>query len=215
MMNRVTTIQQLKRVPKKVWNVACGFALLVGSLVIVSLAVSNVVAHQGYETVAFAKPAAVIRTIRQADVNQFGSRVSNAFGIEHTVATEFADWILEASERQGIAPELLASLVITESSFRKNARSHGEQDDHDQQLVQQRQAFCGAKDLTDPEQNIYCGAQILSHLLERCDGDQDCALGAYNIGPYSQREGAAKRYVAKIDRYLLTLEEADERETSL
>lgn len=207
--------QRLQRVPKTVWSVAAGCGLLVGSLLVVSLAVAHVVAPQGYVTVAFAKPVPMVRTIRQADVHQFGSRVSTAFGIEQKVATEFADWIIEASERQGIAPELLASLVITESSFRKHARSNVGAVGPTQIRPDFWSAFCGAKDLTDPEQNVYCGAQILSHLLERCDGDQTCALAAYNVGPYAKREGAAKRYVAKIDRYLDSLAAAEESETSL
>ena len=214
-MNIRNTIQRLQRVPKTAWSVTFGFAMLVGSLLVISFAVAHVVAPQGYQTVAFAKPTAFIRTIRQADVHQFGARVSHAFGIEHKIAAEFADWILEASERQGIAPELLASLVITESSFRKHATSNVGAVGPTQIRPDFWRAFCGAKDLTDPEQNIYCGAQVLSHLLERCEGNQACALAAYNVGPYGRREGAAKRYVAKIDRYLSSLEQVEYSETSL
>ena len=59
--------------------------------------------------------------------------------------------------------------------------------------------FCGSSNLLDPAENIYCGAQVLSHLKDRC-GDELCALKAYNIGLYSDRIQAAWRYVAKIDR---------------
>lgn len=219
-MNVYSTIQRIQRAPKSLWAATLGFPVRVGVLVgvgvavslVVSLAVYNVVVHQGYETIAFAKPATVIRTIRQHDVAQFGSRVSNAFGIEGQVANEFADWILEASERQGITPELLASLVVTESSFRKHARSNVGAIGPTQIRPDYWGNFCGTKDLTDPEQNIYCGAQVLSHLLERCEGDQSCALSAYNVGLYAKHGGAAKRYVAKIDRYLSTLAKV---ETSL
>ena len=208
-MNAKSVIDHVRRVPSFIWSTTCGFGLLIGSLTIVSLAVSHVVAPQGFETVSMAKPAAVIRTIRQHDVAQFGSKVSNAFGIKDQVAHEFADWILEASERQGLSPELLASLVVTESSFRKYARSNVGAVGPTQVRPDYWGTFCGAKDdLTDPEQNIYCGAQVLSHLFERCEGDRSCALAAYNVGPYAKREAAAKRYVAKIDRYLLSLENA-------
>ncbi len=197
-----------RQVPTSIYACVGAFVSLVGSLVVLSLAVSNVIAHQGYQTIAMAKPAAMIRTIRQTDVEQFGNKVSYAFGIDDNVATEFADWILEASERQHIAPELLASLVITESSFRKHARSNVGAIGPAQIRPDYWASFCGTSDLADPEQNIYCGAQILSYLLERCDGDQACALAAYNVGPYADREHAARRYVSKIDRYLDSLENA-------
>ena len=180
-MTPAATLKKIQQdVPRALWSAVAGFGFLIGSLVVVSLAVANVVAPQGYQTVAFAKPAAMIRTIRQNDVHQFGSKVSSAFGIKNEVATEFADWILEASERQDITPELLASLVITESSFRKHARSNVGAVGPTQVRPDYWGNFCGAKDLTDPEQNIYCGAQVLGYLLERCEGDQDCALAAYN-----------------------------------
>lgn len=196
------------RIPSKVYGSLLGGFFLVGSLLLVSLAVSNVIAPQGTEMYAMAKPVATQRVIRQQEVSQFGTKVSSAFGIKHETAHEFADWILEASERQHIAPELLASLVITESSFRKHVRSNVGAVGPAQVRPDYWGKFCGNNDLTDPEQNIYCGAQILSYLLERCDGDQACALAAYNVGPYAKRENAARRYVTKIDRYLNSLEEA-------
>lgn len=181
-------------------------ALTPAFLIVTSLAVSNVIAPQGTVVVAMAKPVANYRTIHQADVAQFGDRVSEAFGIRNHVAHEFAGWILEAAERQHIAPELLASLVVTESSFRKEARSNVGAIGPAQIRPDYWSSFCGTSELHDPEQNIYCGAQILRHLLERCDGDQVCALSAYNVGPYANRQAAANRYVAKIDRYLDSLE---------
>ena len=58
---------------------------------------------------------------------------------------------------------------------------------------------------TDPEQNIYCGAQVLAHLRDVCGGDS-CALAAYNTGINSEREQAGKRYVSKIDYHRAKLE---------
>ena len=196
----------LSRAPRAAYRSAVAFVLLVGGMMTLSFTISNVVVHQGYETVALATPAADGRLIRQAEVTQFGNRVSSAFGIQSQVATEFADWILEASERQQLPPELLASLVVTESSFRKSARSHVGAIGPAQVRPEYWSDFCGTQDLHDPEQNVYCGAQVLSHLMERCDGDKACALAAYNVGPYARRENAAKRYVKKIDRYLSSFE---------
>ena len=190
------------QVPRAVFACTAVFAGLMGVLTLLSFSLANVVAHQGYEKVAFAMPAASARLIRQAEVAHFGSRVSDAFGVKHHVATEFADWIIEASERQQLAPELLASLVVTESSFRKTARSNVGAIGPTQVRPDYWGEFCGQADLHDPEQNIYCGAQVLGHLLERCEGDTACALAAYNVGPYASRAAAASRYLKKIDKYM-------------
>ncbi len=200
--SQTSLVHALSRAPRAAYCGAMAFVLLVGGMMTLSYTISNVIVPQGYETVALATPAADGRLIRQAEVTQFGHRVSSAFGIQNQLATEFADWILEASERQQLPPELLASLVVTESSFRKSARSHVGAIGPAQVRPEYWSDFCGTQDLHDPEQNVYCGAQVLSHLMERCDGDQVCALSAYNIGPYSKRTRAAERYVNKIDRYL-------------
>ncbi len=195
-------------VPRAIYAAAGAFAGVVMALMALSFSLGNVVSHQGFETVAFATPAHGGRLIRQTEVAHFGQRVSSALGIKNDVAHEFADWILEAAERQHLAPELLASLVVAESSFRKSVRSNVGAIGPTQIRPDYWGDFCGhAEDLHDPEQNVYCGAQVLSHLLERCAGEIDCALAAYNVGPYASREAAANRYVKKIDRYLSSFDE--------
>lgn len=127
------------------------------------------------------------------------------FGVKLPVALEFSDWILEASARQRMEPELIASLVFAESSFRKYAQSHVGAVGPAQVRPHYWGAFCGNADLNDPEENIYCGTQVLGYLLERCEGDQRCALSAYNIGMNSKRFAAGLRYIDKIDRHMQTL----------
>ncbi len=127
------------------------------------------------------------------------------FGVKLPVALEFSDWILEASARQRMEPELIASLVFAESSFRKYAQSHVGAVGPAQVRPHYWGAFCGHADLNDPEENIYCGTQVLGYLLERCDGDRRCALSAYNIGMNSKRFTAGLRYIDKIDRHMQTL----------
>jgi hypothetical protein len=176
----------------------------------VLLGVSAVVSfngiNRGYETIDFAVPAVEQTSMPwHTEVDAFGHKVSQAFGVRRNTATEFAGWIIEASERQGIEPELLASLVLTESSFRKDARSHVGAIGPAQVRPEYWSNFCGSSDLLDPAENIYCGAQVLSHLIDRCGDDTECALQAYNVGPYSSNEQAGRRYVSKIDRYRDTL----------
>lgn len=179
------------------------FKLQAVALAAIAMAVAlvvNVAAPQGYERVAFAIPAPeVVNVPWQSEVDAFGEKVSQAFGLHRSTANEFASWILEASRRQGLEPELLASLVHTESTFRKDALSSVGAIGPAQVRPHFWSGFCGSSNLHDPAENIYCGAQVLSHLRERC-GDDRCALAAYNIGMYSERVQAAHRYVTKIDR---------------
>ncbi|MDH3644036.1 MAG: transglycosylase SLT domain-containing protein [Gammaproteobacteria bacterium] len=173
----------------------------VAAALVVAAGVANLGVHQGFERVAFALPAAEQTQMPwNSEVDAFGHKVAQAFGVRRSTATEFAGWILEASERQELEPELLASLVLTESSFRKDARSHVGAVGPAQVRPEYWSRFCGIANLHDPAENIYCGAQVLSHLKDRC-GDEGCALEAYNVGIYGERAKAARRYVSKIDRY--------------
>ena len=105
-----------------------------------------------------------------------------------------------------IEAELIASLISVESSFRKSVVSHRGAVGPAQVKPKHWQDFCGNNDLYDPEQNVYCGAMILSYLIDRCHGEYGCALSAYNVGFYGDRWQAGKRYIAKIDRRLDTLQ---------
>ena len=134
----------------------------------------------------------------QSEVQEFATRVSAVFGVRQTVALEFSPWILEAASRQQLAPELLAGLVLTESSFRKNVVSPVGAIGPAQVRPEYWSQFCGTTSLDDPAENIYCGAQVLAYYVERC-GAEACALSAYNVGPYTQkRQDAGQRYGAKV-----------------
>lgn len=158
-------------------------------------------ASEGYQLVSFAVPAPERAQIPwEEEVGAFGHRLAAALGVRRSTAMEFAGWILEASERQDLEPDLMASLVLTESSFRKNVRSHVGAVGPAQVRPEFWSQFCGIANLHDPAENIYCGAQVLSHLRDRCGGE-GCALQAYNIGMYGRRVSAGRRYVAKIGYY--------------
>lgn len=166
-------------------------------------ALANVLTHQGYHSVAFAKPA-LPSVPWERRVAAFGGKLSQAFALAPDRAVEFAGWILEAADRQRLDPELIASLVRVESGFRKKARSHVGAIGPAQVRPRFWREFCGGGDLTDPGYNIHCGAQVLAYLAELCGGG-DCALVAYNVGRNSTRKQAARRFVSKIDHNLMQL----------
>ena len=169
--------------------------------------------------VPLALPVAIEAGAWEQERADFAARLVRGYRIDAEVAREFTDWILEASVRQRLAPELVASLVMTESTFRKNVRSAMGAVGPAQVRADLWSAFCGGS-LDEPEQNIYCGAQILAHYMEACARASDsdpkqaelCALRSYNVG-FGNRDNvyfveAAARYVAKIDRYLTPLTQA-------
>ena len=183
------------------WLVLCALTLFAALASVHSISYTP-----EHRVVAFAKPK-IGQLAYDVEVANLGGRITTAFGVQRVKAEEFSYWLIEASERQGISPDVLASLVLTESSFRKNVRSPVGAVGPAQVRPDYWAAFCGQDHLNDPEQNVYCGAQVLGYLLERCGGDLACALGSYNVGPNARKGRAAARYVAKIDLHLERLEE--------
>lgn len=181
------------------WQFQVLAAVLFGAAT-VSFALGEVVANNDRHAVAFAIPALEAHDHWHAEVSAFSGQVKEAFGVREQVADRFSGWILEAAQRQDFDPYLIAGLIATESSFRINVRSHVGAIGPAQVRPNYWARFCGTSDLHDPEQNIYCGAQVLAHYRERCGGEV-CALKAYNVGLHGKRPSAAQRYVTKVDRH--------------
>lgn len=144
------------------------------------------------------------------DVEGFAYRLEQIFGLETDRALTFSDWILEASWRYQLEPEIIASLIHTESSFRKRVQSWAGAVGPAQVMPQVWRDFCGGIDLSDPEQNVYCGAKVLAYYRAEC-GDIDCALRLYNVGPGNLRlaryQLAGQRYVTRIESSRLLFDE--------
>ncbi len=144
------------------------------------------------------------------DVEEFARRLEQIFGLEANRALTFSDWILEASWRYQLEPEIIASLIYTESSFRKEVQSWAGAIGPAQVMPQIWRDFCGGFDLLDPEHNIYCGAQVLAFYKAEC-GDLDCALRLYNVGPGNIRlaryQLAGQRYVSRIESSRMLFDE--------
>ncbi len=176
-----------------------GVAAVLGGL----LAIAFDSSAPGRISIAMAKPA-LPSVSWDERVAAFGGKLGAVFGLQPQLANEFSDWILEAADRQQLEPELLASLIQVESSFRKHVRSDVGAVGPAQVRPRYWREFCGGDDLNDPRANIHCGAQVYAYLKEAC-GDDDCALVAYNVGRNSTRKHAARRFVSKVDYNLLQL----------
>ena len=188
------------------------------SIGILTLASAGFSREPGYGPESFAIPAPTRPSMTwETERALFAEKLYQAFSVSAPAALEFSGWILEGAYRQDLPPELLASLVFAESRFRKAAVSPVGAIGPAQVRRHFWQSFCGGS-LDDPEQNIYCGAQILGRLHERCGDmsgipeyshfsasvrDHFCALKSYNLGPATRGSAlwrnAGMRYLDKIE----------------
>jgi soluble lytic murein transglycosylase-like protein len=97
-------------------------------------------------------------------------------------APEVESLVGETSQRDGVSPDLLRSVMKQESAFRPCAvSSKGAMGL--MQLMPATAEQMGIVDPFDPTSNLDGGARFLKQLLTRYGGDVPKALGAYNAGP--------------------------------
>lgn len=100
----------------------------------------------------------------------------------------FGSIIYREAKKNDLRPELVAAVVQAESRFKPTARS-GAGAVGLMQLVPRTGRWMGARDLTNPVQNISAGTKYLKYLNERFDGNETKVIAAYNAG-----EGNVKRF---------------------
>lgn len=100
----------------------------------------------------------------------------------------FGSIIYREAKKNNIRPELVAAVVQAESRFKPTARS-GAGAVGLMQLVPRTGRWMGARDLTNPVQNITAGTKYLKYLNDRFDGNETKVIAAYNAG-----EGNVKRF---------------------
>lgn len=134
----------------------------------------------------------------------FARELRRAFVLPMVNARSYADWIIEASDRQALDRYVLASLISAESDFISNAKSQVGAFGPAQIRRELWQGFCYGTNLNDPADNISCAAQILTYFVDRC-GSLECALKSYNLG-YKNHSNANAYYVAAGNRYVNKVE---------
>jgi len=129
--------------------------------------------------------------------------------LDEYAAGKFAEYILEASEKFGVHPFLIASIVIKESTVRYKARSR-----YAYGLMQVnwsahkrglRSAFSEIRtleDLIQPRNNILAGTYIFSCYLDSSDGNISEALARY-LGKNGKRyiKAVMKNYEIMLAQY--------------
>jgi|SRR5665213_147584 len=94
----------------------------------------------------------------------------------------FANLIADSAQTNGVAAELVASVIAVESNFNPNAVSWRSARGL-MQLMPQTAVRFGVTKVFDPRQNIEAGTRYLKELLVRYHGDIALTLAAYNAGP--------------------------------
>lgn len=109
-------------------------------------------------------------------------------------------FIVDSSNRYGVDPLLIYSIMHRESSFKKFALSNKGARGL-MQLMPATAARLGVRDIFDPQQNIEGGVKYMRFLLNLFDGDVRLALAGYNAG-----EGAVLKYGRNVPPYRETQE---------
>ena len=94
----------------------------------------------------------------------------------------------KASKTYGVSEDLLKAVARAESNFDIKAVSKAGAEGI-MQLMPETQKSFGVTDPFDAEQNIMAGANLLSGLLKKYNGNKSLALAAYNAG-----SGAVDKY---------------------
>ncbi|MEA2239051.1 MAG: hypothetical protein QOC81_3775 [Thermoanaerobaculia bacterium] len=119
----------------------------------------------------------------------------------------FGGLIYSEAKKNDLPPELVAAVVHTESKFVPTARSNRGAVGL-MQLVPKTGRWLGARNLSDPVQNVQAGTKYLRYLTDRFGGDQQKAIAAYNAGEGNVRRFGGtppfketRNYVARVNSF--------------
>ena len=120
---------------------------------------------------------------------------SETRGADGDTGTSYDQIIDKYAEEYRLDPQLIRSMIATESAFNPKAVSRkGAQGL--MQLMPATALELGVEDPFDIEQNIDGGARYLRQMLDNFGGNVKVALAAYNAGP-----GAVERYGGRVPPY--------------
>lgn len=128
-----------------------------------------------------------------------------------TVPNGHGGVIMQAANKYGVDPALIAAVMETESGFNADAVSRAGARGL-MQLMPGTARGLGVTDATDPLQAALGGAKLLGQLLNKYDGNVEFALAAYNAGsgavdkyggipPYAETRSYVPKVMAAYEKF--------------
>ncbi len=125
----------------------------------------------------------------------------------------FESIINQAADKYEVDPNLIKSVILTESAGNPKAKSKNNAKGL-MQLLDSTAEEMGIKNIWDPKENIFGGTKYLSKMIRKYNGNSKLALAAYNAGPakVDKYNGIppykeTQNYVKRVFNYLNNLEE--------
>lgn len=176
---------------------------------------------------AEAERAAAEAAKAQAASSDFSSVLTNAtdaYSGSTTCSEDLSAIFDEAANTYGVSSTLLKSIARAESNFNTSAVSSAGAVGI-MQLMPATAASLGVTDSYDAYQNIMGGANLISQLLARYNGDTSLALAAYNAGsanvdkyggipPFSETQNYVQKVLSYMGSDTNTVASASTAETS-
>lgn len=136
--------------------------------------------------------------VNALDSFKFAKLLSIAYKIPDKKADNFADWILEATSDVDVPEELLAGVIMAESTFDYYVVSSAGAVGPGQLKPQYWKDICPK--IKDPKHNVKCAATVLYHYYDDyCDKKWNCAIRTYNVGPGNMK---SKKFAKASNVYL-------------
>ena len=141
-----------------------------------------------------------------------------------SVTTNLDSIFKEAADKYGVSERLLKAIAYTESGFQADVTSSSGAMGIMQLMPSTASAY-GVSDPYDAYQNIMGGANLISQLLARYNGDTSLALAAYNAGsanvdkyggipPFSETQNYVQKVLSYMGSDTNTVASASTAETS-
>ncbi len=122
--------------------------------------------------------------------------------------SKYQDFINEAAGTYGVDPNLIKSVILTESAANERAQS-GAKAKGLMQLIDSTAQDMGVQNIWNPRENIMGGTKYLAEMLRKYNGDLNLALASYNAGPDNVNKYGGippfketENYVARVKGYL-------------
>ncbi|MFH1564021.1 MAG: lytic transglycosylase domain-containing protein [Nitrospirota bacterium] len=142
----------------------------------------------------------------QTDNSSFQSTLNNAIE-ERKTTSQFNELIDTYSQKYGLDPNLVSSIIKAESNFNPNAVSKAGASGL-MQLMPGTAKELGVTNIFNPEENIEGGTRYFRTLLDDFNQNLPLSLAAYNAGPETVKKtngippiAETKNYVEKVLKF--------------